>query len=148
MSDDLATPPFFQVVGEPPALADAATKGCRRSGYRRQRGLVRGSGDPAQVYITSEGLSSGVEVVEWSIDYLMQPDFELLLWTLQWRIPHWWLEAVNPAQEYVEGSYTESPDKQKRCNIASTPNLYPPPKKTPERHKGQLNPFTYVGQNV
>ena len=68
MSDGLATPPFFRVVGEPPASAGAATKGCRRSGHRRQRGLARGSGDPAQVFyfITSEGLSSGVEVVECS----------------------------------------------------------------------------------
>ena len=41
-------------------------KSCRRSGHRRQRGLARGSGDPTRVYITSEGLSSRVEVVECS----------------------------------------------------------------------------------
>ena len=59
-------PPFFRVVGEPLVSAGAATKGCRSSRHSRQKGLARGSGDPAQVHITSEGLSSEVEVVECS----------------------------------------------------------------------------------
>ena len=55
-------------MGKPPASAGAATKGCRSSGHRRQRSLARVSGDPGQIFyfITSESLSSEVEVVEGS----------------------------------------------------------------------------------
>ena len=48
------------------------------------------------------------------LDYVMQPVCELLLWTPQCRLPRWWLEAVNPAQDLLKDANCENMDKFKK----------------------------------